>query len=139
MPVAFDVDLQMPFGILTHFHPFALKAEAFQIGVEPGGNVVAARAHEGGFLVGEAQVLEIYNLFFYKTCEAFGIDGVVAIDESVFHHGTRKAIYDGAAHRQFVEVGVGEMGYDRFHVVWRGIAVALPILERIEIWMASAP
>ena len=49
--------------------------------------------------------------------ETLWIYGVVAVDKLIFHHGARKTVEYGAAHGEFIEVGVGEVGDNRFHIV----------------------
>ena len=57
VPISFEVDVQVSFGVLADFHPVGIVAETAQIGVEPSGQIVATLFHELFFLASKSQVL----------------------------------------------------------------------------------
>ena len=86
------------------------------ISIEPGGDEAAPTLHEVDLLVGDDQLFEQGDLLGEPFGESGRVDGPVAVGEGVPDAGSREVVDDGAAHRELVEVVVGEVGDDRFHV-----------------------
>ena len=115
-PVALEGNVEMALSVLLHARPLRAVAEALEVGEEPCGHVAAFAAHERDLLIGDDDVLEHLDLFLHQVGEALGVDGVVAVDEGVFDFGARVVVDDGAAHRELIQVVVGEMVDNLSHV-----------------------
>ena len=115
-PAALEIDVQVTLVILPDADPPAVEAIALQVVVEPVGDVGAAALHEVDLFVGDDQLFEQGDLLGEPFGESGRVDGPVTVGEGVPDAGSREVVDDGAAHRELVEVVVGEVGDDRFHV-----------------------
>ncbi len=97
-------------------HPFAAVAESPQVTVEPLRDVAAFAFHEVDFTVGDDELLKHDYLLVEAVDESCGIHHVVSVDECVFHPCSREVLYYRAAHCEFIQVVVGEVGDYRFHL-----------------------
>ena len=101
--------MQVTLLVLPHLHPLAVVVESAQVAIEPPGNVGTTLAHEVDFLIGDEDILQEFYLMHHLIGETFRIDGVVAIDELILHLSTWEIVNHGTAHRQLIEVVVGEV------------------------------
>ena len=101
--------------VLRGAHPAAVVAEAFQETEEPRRDVRAAAAHEVDLVGSDCHVLERRNLARELVGKARGITRAVAVGEAVAHLSARVVLDHGAAHRELIEVVVGEVGDNLSH------------------------
>ena len=109
--------MEVPGVVLPRPYPTAVEAVAAQIVVEPARNVVAAPAHEIHLVPGDRQTLQRADLLHELLGETCRIYSVVPVGEAVPYAGAREIVYDRAAHRELVEVVIGEMGDNLAHYV----------------------
>ena len=114
-PTPFELHGQIPFFILPYCHPFATETVAFQVGVEPTGNVTAPPFHERDFLVRDDHVLQQDDLFLQLVGKTRRIDGMVPVGKPILHLSAGKIVDDRAAHGELIQVVVCKMIDNSFH------------------------
>ena len=107
----------MAFGVLRSGDPFPSEAETAEVIVEPVGEIGAPPLHEGDFLFGDPHVFEHGDLSHKLLCESGRVDAVVAVSEAIFDLCARIVGNHGAAHRELIEVVVGEVADDLMHFI----------------------
>ena len=108
--------MEVTFCVLRYLHPLAAVAEAFQVGVEVVGHIVAFGLHKGNLLFGDDYRFQHLDLLFQVFGEACRIYGVVAVYKLVLHLCTWIVVQYCATHTEFIEVVVGEMFDNLFHI-----------------------
>ena len=81
----------------------------------PLGQIIHAMLHKGYLLFGYSHVLHQVNLLFHLLGKAFGVHGVVAIEEGVFYFGTRIGLQNVVLATESVGIVVGKVVDDWLH------------------------
>ena len=114
-PRTLESDTQTAFIILPHLDLPPVVAETLQESVEPYRDVRASAFHVFYFVFRHNHALKQRDLPLQLGSESGRIACAGAVDKRVFHLRTRIIVYHSAAHREFIQIVVGKMGYYLSH------------------------
>ena len=106
----------MAFGILADVDLLGAETVAAQEDEVPERQEDAPVLEEFYLLVGDGHVPHMLHLLAQQVGETFGIDFVVAVEEGIFDFGARVGLQYVVLAGEGVEVVVGEVRYQWFHV-----------------------
>ena len=106
---------ELPIWGLFDMHFGRIELVTAQESEVPLGQIIHAMLHKGYLFFGYSHVLHQVNLLFHLLGKAFGVHGVVAIEEGVFYFGARIGLQDVVLATESVGIVVGKVVDDWLH------------------------
>ena len=116
-PLALHRNVEFAVCVLADAHLGRIEAIATQQRKEPQRQIIHFALHKVNFLVGDLHIWHIIHLLLEQVGKPFGILGVVAVEESVFHFGARICMKNIIQATKSICIVVCEMRDNLFHYV----------------------